>query len=252
MIASILKLYVADFVLQILRNDALKFGFVKKNDAPNINALLNQLIPILVKYRKFRREEIKNVLENEFVRTDAEKVYECVNTVIDRVYFSDEELDCLEEVIWFRPSDKRREAFDEIEDSETAITGQSASCYIRGLLNEYARFPQYKRESIVFDKELHDFAEACATGRVFHARVNGKSVRMFAFHYVYSYTYEQGNYLIGYDLANKAIGAVPLYKIRDSYLVERKYKPGLRLIEALQQYYEDEDYDEIVLYGEDI
>lgn len=252
MISSILKLYVADFVLQILRNDALKFGFVKNDDEPNINALLNQLIPILMEYRKYRREEIRNVLENEFARTDTEKIYECVNTVIDRVYFSDEELECLDEIVWFRPSDKKRAAFDEIADSETVITGQSASVYMRGLLNEYSRFPQYKRESILFDKELHDFAEASETGKIFHAKVNGKSIRVFAFHYVYCYTYEQENYLIGYDLTNKVIGAIPLHKIRDSYCVERKYKPSTELVEVLQRYYEDEEYDKVIPYEEDI
>ena len=77
-------------------------------------------------------------LENEFVRDDVDKVYECVNTVIDRVYFSDAELDCLDEVIWFRPSTKKQALFDEIEESETKISGQSVSVYIRGLLNEYS------------------------------------------------------------------------------------------------------------------
>lgn len=252
MIASILKLYVSDFVSKILQNDALKFGFVKKDNEPNLNALLNKLIPNLLYYRKLRREEIYHVLENEFARNDAEKIYECVNTVIDKVYFSDEELECLEEIIWFRPSEKKRAAFDEIEDSETVITGQSASVYIRGLLNEYARFPQYKRESILFDDELRDFAEGCETGRIFYAKVNGKSIRMFAFHYVYGYTYDQENYLIGYDLTNKVIGAIPLFKIKDSYLVEKKYKPSARLIEALQQYFENEEYDEVVSYEEGI
>ena len=89
---------------------------------------------------------------------------------------------------------------------------------------------------------LYDFAKACETGRVFHATVNGKSIRMFAFHYVYGFTYDQSNYLIGYDLTNKVIGAIPLCLIRDSYLVERKYKPSEKLIEQLQEYYENEEY----------
>lgn len=248
MISTIIKLYLSDFVLQILRNDALKFEFLKKETEPNINALLNKLIPNLVYYRKLRREEIHMLLKNEFARSDSEKIYECVNTVIDRVYFSDAELECLDEIVWFRPSEKKRAIFDEIEDSETKITGQSTSVYIRGLLNEYARLPQYKRESILFDDELRDFAEACESGKIFHARVNGKSIRMFAFHYVYEFTYDQGNYMIGYDFTNKFIGTVPLYKIRDSYTVERKYKPSEALINALQKYYENREYDETVLF----
>ena len=252
MISSIIKLNLSEFVLRILQNDALNFEFIKKNNEPNINALLNKLIPNLVYYRKLRREEIRSILEHEFMRDDSEKIYECVNAVIDQVYFSDAELEELNEIVWFRPSEKKRALFDEIEDSETKITMQSTSVYIRGLLNEYARLPQYKREGILFDGELRDFAEACETGKTFHARVNGKSLRIFAFHYVYEYTYDQGNYLIGYDLTNKMIGAIALHKIRDSYVVERKHTPSASLIATLQKYYEDKEYSEIVSFEEEV
>ena len=252
MISSIIKLSVSDFVLRILQNDAEKFSFLKKEKEPNLNGLLNKLIPNLLYFRKARRDEIHRILTQDFARNDTEAVYECVNTVIDQVYFSDAELQVLDEVIWFRPSTKQNAVFDEIEVSETKITGQTTTEYIRGLLNEYSRFPQYKRETIAFDNELYDFAKACETGRIFHATVNGKSIRMFAFHYVYGFTYDQSNYLIGYDLTNKVIGAIPLCLIRDSYLVERKYKPSEKLIELLQEYYENEGYDDIIPYEEEI
>lgn len=53
-------------------------------------------------------------------------------------------------------------------------------------------------------------------------------------------------------MTNKVIGAIPLCMIRDSYLVERKYKPSEKIIELLQEYYENEEYDKIVSYKEDI
>ena len=251
MISSIIKLSVSDFVLRILQNDAEKFGFLKKETEPNLNGLLNKLIPNLLYFRKNRRDEIHRILTEDFARNDTEAIYECVNTVIDQVYFSDAELQVLDEVIWFRPSTKQNAVFDEIEESETRITGQTTTEYIRGLLNEYSRLPQYKREVIAFDNELYDFAKACETSRIFHATVNGKSIRVFAFHYVYGFTYDQSNYLIGYDLTNKVIGAIPLCKIRDSYLVERKYKPSDKLIDLLQEYYENEEYDKVIPYEEE-
>ena len=207
MISSIIKLSVSDFVFRILQNDAEKFGFLKKEKEPNLNGFLNKLIPNLLRFRKARREEIHRVLSTDFAREDSEKIYECVNTVIDRVYFSDDELELLEEIIWFRPSTKENAVFNEIEQSEIKITGQTTTEYIRALLNEYSRLPQYKRETLAFNSELCDFAEACETGKIFHATVNGKSIRMFAFHYVYGFTYDQSNYLLGYDLTNKIIGA---------------------------------------------
>ncbi|MBR2970478.1 MAG: hypothetical protein IKC48_01600 [Clostridia bacterium] len=168
------------------------------------------------------------------------------------MYFSDAELQDLEEVIWFRPSTKQNAVFDEIEQSETKITGQTTTEYIRGLLNEYSRLPQYEREALAFDEELYNYAEACETGKIFHATVNGKSIRMFAFHYVYGFTYDQSNYLLGYDLTNRVIGAIPLCMIRDSYVVERKYKPSNKLVELLQQYYENEEYDTVISYEEEL
>ena len=252
MISSIIKLSVSNFVLRILQNDAERFGFWNKEKEPNLNGFLNKLIPNLLSFRKARRDEIHRILNENFARDDAESIYECVNTVIDQVYFSDSELQILDEVIWFRPSTKQNAVFDEIEQSEAKITSQTTTEYIRGLLNEYSRFPQYKRETIAFDNELYTFAMACETSRVFHATVNGKSIRVFAFHYVYGFTYDQSNYLIGYDLSNKVIGAIPLCKIRDSYLVERKYKPSKELIALLQEYYENEEYDKIISYDEEI
>lgn len=251
MISSIIKLSVSNFVLRILQNDAEKFGFLKKEKEPNLNGLLNKLIPNLLYFRKSRRDEIHRILSEDFARDDTERIYECVNTVIDQVYFSDAELQVLDEIIWFRPSTKQGAAFDEIEQSETKITGQTTTEYIRGLLNQYSRLPQYKRETLAFNEELYDFAEACESGKIFHATVNGKSIRMFAFHYVYGFTYDQSNYLLGYDFTNKVIGAIPLCMIRDSYVVERKYKPSEILIDLLQRYYENEEYDRVISYEEE-
>lgn len=250
MISSIIKLSVSSFVVRILENDAIKFGFLKNEKEPNLNGFLNKIIPNLLYFRKSRRDEIFRILSNDFGRNDTESVYECVNTIIDKVYFSDAELQVLDEVIWFRPSIKQNAVFDEIEQSEIKITCQTVTEYIRGLLNEYSRFPQYKRETIAFYFELYKFSKACETGKLFHATINGKSVRMFAFHYVYGYTYDQTNYLIGYDLTNKVIGAIPLWMIRDSYIVERKYKPSDALITLLQQYYENSEYENIITYEE--
>ena len=252
MISQIVKIKVSDFVYNILHNDAEKFEFINYKNEPNLNGLLNKLIPNLLDYRKLRRAETHRVLENEFMHKDADKIYESVNTIIDRVYFSDAVLGDLEENIWFRPSVKNIAVFNEIADSETIITAQSTSTYIRSLLNEYACLPEYKREQLLFNYEMYCSIQACETGRLLHANLGGKSIQIFAFDYVYEYTYKQSNLLIGYDLTNKIIGAIPLYKIKAPYLVERKYKPSENLINMLQKYYEDVEYDTITKYEVDV
>lgn len=87
--------------------------------------------------RKARRNEIEHVIKEEYQREDPESIYNAVNTVIDKVYFNDAELNVLDEYVWIRPSKKTMATYDEIETSETYITAQEISVYIRGLLNEY-------------------------------------------------------------------------------------------------------------------
>lgn len=199
-----IKIKVSSFVADILENDALRFGFMKNGKA-NKNALLNKLIPTLVEVRKVRRSEIEDILKNEYNRKDSENIYNAVNTVIDKVYFDDEELNVLDEYIWIRPSKETMTTYDEIETSELFITAQEMSVYIRGLLNEYSRLPQYKREMLVFDRELDIFSDACLTCNILHFRdkQTNKRYKAFAFNYYYGYLYDQTNYCVIYDINEK-------------------------------------------------
>lgn len=240
-----IKVKVSSFISVILNNDASRFGFMK-NGSPNKNALLNKLIPTLVEIRKARRDEISNILRNEYNREDSERIYSAVNTVIDRVYFSDEELNILDECIWIRPSKETMPTYDEIATSETLITAQEVPVYIRGLLNEYSRFPQYKRELLTFYKELSVFADACDTRQILHFthKGTGERCRAFAFGYKYGFASDQTNYCIIYDIKNTTIKAIPLHLIIDIYMIQQKFKPSERLKELLQTYTDDCNFDE--------
>lgn len=247
-----IKIKVSTYVANILENDALRFGFMKNGNA-NKNALLNKLIPTLVEVRKARRNEIENILKYEYNREDSENIYNAVNTVIDRVYFDDEELNVLDEYIWIRPSKETIATYDEIETSETLITAQEIPVYIRGLLNEYSQLPQYKREILTFDSELGSFANACETRQIlyFRDRETGERYKAFAFGYYYGYLYEPTNYCIIYDINNKIVKAIPLYRIQDIYTIKQKYKPSESLIEQLQAYVDNCDFEEEINVGVD-
>lgn len=243
-----IKVKISSFVANILENDALCFGFTK-NDKSNKNALLNKLIPILVEVRKARRNEIEHILKDEYCREDTENIYNAVNTVIDKVYFSDVELNILDEYIWIRPSKETKYVYDEIETSETFITAQELSVYIRGLLNEYSRFPQYKREMLVFDKELDIFSDACYSRNIVHfrERETNKKYKAFAFNYCYGYLYDQTNYCIIYDVNDNKIKAIPLHAIQDIYIIKQKYKPSEELIELLQEYTDNCNFEDEII-----
>lgn len=246
-----IKVKISSFVANILENDALRFGFIK-NDKSNKNALLNKLIPTLVEVRKARRNEIEYVLKEEYGREDTENIYNAVNTVIDKVYFSDAELNVLDEYIWIRPAKETMATYDEIETSETLITAQDLSVYIRGLLNEYSRLPQYKREMLVFDKELDIFSDACYTRNIVHFRdkETNKRYKAFAYNYYYGYLYNQTNYCIIYDINENKIKSVPLSNIQDIYTIKQKYKSSENLIELLQEYTDNCDFGKEIKMGE--
>lgn len=239
-----IKIKISSFVANILENDALRFGFMKNNKS-NKNALLNKLIPTLVEVRKTRRNEIEHILKNEYQREDTESIYNAVNTVIDKVYFSDAELNILDEYIWIRPSKETMSTYDEIETNEIIITAQELSVYIRGLLNKYSRLPQYKREMLVFDKELDIFSEACYTRNILHfrERETNKRYKAFAFNYYYGYLYDQTNYCIIYDITEKKIKSIPLYNMYDIYTIKQKFMPNKKLVELLQEYPEDYNFE---------
>ncbi|MGN1042947.1 MAG: hypothetical protein ACI4SK_05645 [Christensenellales bacterium] len=247
-----IKVKISSFVANILENDALCFGFTK-NAKSNKNALLNKLIPTLVEVRKARRNEIEYVLKEEFQREDTESIYSAVNTVIDKVYFSDAELNDLDEYVWIRPSKETLYVYDEIETSETLITAQEISVYIRGLLNEYSRFPQYKREMLVFDKELDIFSDACYTRNILHFRdkETNKRYKAFAFNYCYGYLYDQTNYCVIYDISESKIKSIPLHNIQDIYAIKQKYKPSGKLIDILQEYTDNCSFEEEIITGEE-
>ena len=247
-----IKVKLSSFVSNILENDALRFGFIK-NDKSNKNALLNRLIPTLVEVRKTRRSEIEYVLKEEYGREDTENIYNAVNTVIDKVYFNDAELNVLDEYIWIRPSKETMATYDEIETSETLITAQDVSVYIRGLLNEYSRLPQYKREMLVFDKELDVFSDACYTRNILHFRdkESGKRYKAFAFNYYYGYLYDQTNYCVIYDINQKTIKSIALSNIQDIYTIKQKYQPSDELIELLQEYTDNCSFEKEIKMGEE-
>ncbi len=242
-----IKVKVSSFVADILEIDALCFGFIK-NGKSNKNGLLNKLIPTLVEARKERRNQIENILKDEYNRSDSENIYNAVNAVIDRVYFNDENLGELEEYIWIRPSKENISVFDEIETSEITITAQELSVYIRGLLNEYCMLPLYKRETLIFDNELDVFSTACYSHQILHFRSRSTNERrkVFAFDYFYGYWMNSGNYCIFYDINERKIMATPLYEMQDVYIIKQKFKPSEILIEQLRAYCDECDFEAVV------
>lgn len=252
MTSDLIKVNLSSFVTLILMNDALAFGF-RRGDSANINGLINKVMPNLLQLRKYRRDRTQQLLREAGFSEGQAAIEGAVNAIIDAVYFSDAELSILDDIVWIRPTRHAYASFEEIADAETEMTGLPLSVYIRGILNEYARLPQYKREALVFDEELSIAAEACLSGRILHYTRAGCACRLFAYQYLYGFAYDQTNYIVGYDLITKRVCSVPLHEIRNAYLVAKKYRPGHTLLAALKDYTEQRDFhQEIAITDEEI
>ena len=235
------KIRISVFLRETLELDALAFNFVKKNNEANLNSFLNKLIPNLLDLKKERREMIldyaKDVLD--IPKTDlymAEKMINNLNSIFDEIYFSDVELDNLKETIWIRPTKENLSVFDEICDSETEITRMDKSTYIRTLLNEFSRFPKYKKQQIVFNDECDLTLEAKDSHRILKFRSDGDIHKAFVFDCVYSYLKEQGNYILCYDIGRNIICRYEISEITALHLLNEKYVPSEEIMEILEQY----------------
>ena len=246
-----IKIRIASTVFLILENDAERFHYIKSDDSPNKNGLLNKLIPNLLVIRKLRREKIRQAL-SDMGKERAEEIYESVNQVIDEVYFDDLDLDILDAEIWILPTAQSQTAFDEICDSETKIAALSVTEYLRGMLNEYAMLPQYKREHLVFYREIRLIHSAFATTQILRFECNGEKYKFFVYQYVYGYLYDQTNYLIGYDIDRKQIRSFPIARLKKLYLLKKKYKPSENLMNSIENYHNESQYgmDNIVDWRE--
>lgn len=252
------KIRVSDFLRQTLELDAVAFNFTKSNGEGNLNAYLNKLIPNLLKLKKERRLEILNYAKQELgiedaETADAENIINGLNSIFEKIYFSDVELDDLSHVIWIRPNKENVAVFDEIMESETEITGLETSVYIRNLLNEYSRLPRYKKEQIAFDEECDITLQARDSGRILKFRYEGELRRAFVFGCVYNYLEEQGNYFLCCDIGLKIICRYQISEVNALHLLDKKYKPSVGLIEHCKKYYDEGLWldDEIIEIGGD-
>lgn len=106
---------------------------------------------------------------------------------------------------------------------------------------------------LVFDEELDVFDSACYSRNIIHFRdrETEKMYNSFAFNYYYGYLYDQTNYCVIYDMDDNKIKSVPLHKIKDIYMIKQKYKPNEKLVELLQEYTDNCNFEKEITAEED-
>ncbi|MBQ7653374.1 MAG: hypothetical protein IJS93_03285 [Clostridia bacterium] len=239
MLSDKLKIRISPFVGRVIENDAQAFGFVKADDTSNKNALLNKLIPQMLRLRLAKKEEAGKLL-GEYVPTEN---FSRVFYVLGNVKDEDEDLSVLTDEVWIRPSKETMVDFDEIGEELGALSSDVTS-FVRSLLNEYSQMPQYKRQSVVFREEKERIRSAVESGSLLSFRYDGEYSKVFAYNYMYAYLLDQNNYLIGYDVNRGLIRSYALCKIDEPRVFQKKYEPTSRLLDELAKFQDSYEYGE--------
>ena len=239
MLSDKLKIRISPFVGRVIENDAQAFGFVKADDTSNKNALLNKLIPQMLRVRQEQRYEAGKLLGNMVASKDFSYVFYVLNNVKD----GEEEFSDLADEIWIRPSKETMVDFDEIGE-ELGVLPCDATSYVRGLLNEYSQLPQYKRQSVVFREEREVVKSAIEKGALLSFRYDGEYCKVFAYNYMYAYLLDQNNYLLAYDINRGLIRSFALHKIESPRGFQKKYKPSAALLEELSKFQNSYEFGE--------
>lgn len=251
-----IKINISVSLREILLYDAVAFGIIKSNGEGNMNGLLNKLVPNLLMLKKKHRAEslhqVQKVVPEAMLCTeDAERVIHSTNSAFQDTYFAEENKEKIPCVVWIRPSNENIKVFDEIIESETEISGIETATYIRRLLGEYARFPLYKREQIVFTEECNMAMQARDGQKILKFRYEGEIHRVFVFACVNTYLRDQANYLLCYDIGRNIICRYGINEITALHLLEKKYKPTEEIIGLCNKYYDDALWleDEVIEVG---
>lgn len=143
-----LNIKVSNSIIEILKYDCRKFGYIK-NDEPNISGFLNDLIPNLSLIREEKHEEFLKY--NDWDPT----ITKIVEDNIYNIYLKSFDLeDNNMNNIYFRINKKNKNKFIEIEDILLAKYSIDFTNYIRSLLKEYSIKPFYKRELCIYYRHL--------------------------------------------------------------------------------------------------
>ena len=96
----------------------------------------------------------------------------------------------------------------------------------------------------MFQEEKNLITEACVTGRILRFFYEGERYKVYAYWMMYQYSLKQLCYLVAYDLERREIRSFFLEKIKEPYMLKKKFIPPQPLVEILMEYCQGGEYDE--------
>lgn len=235
-----IKIRTSEFLRAILVSDAITFGFLNSKGKANLSGFLNKMIPNMYRLRRARSEALYEEIVSScqhVTEKDFEIIQDIVDRVVDKVYFPDADLGNLTREIWIRPTQKAQLAFMEIEE-ESLLTDGGFSTYLRSMLNEYCKLPQYKRETIVFDEELQLVFDGMNQSREVVLLAKGEKYSGVPLNCVYGAGQDQQTYVFMYDIGARVIQRILLKDIKRVFVTACEYVPDSRVFRRMREIYD--------------
>lgn len=177
-------------VYYVLQDDALAFGFIK-NNKPNINGFLNELIPSLSNYQEDLNKKLLeyNDGDEELARICAGSIH---NVYLKPFAFVDYD----RKNVPFRINKDKYDVFITIHDERLRFYNTDFSNYIRTLLSEYALKKFDQREYLYAFEMTNQIKDAIINQNVCIFYLD-QEVRVFAPFYLDIDRFENYVYVLG-------------------------------------------------------
>ena len=200
-------------VYDVLFHDAYYFGYIK-NDKPNINGLLNHLIPVLSDYQDDLHQKLLkyNNGNEEITRIVEQNIH---NVYLVPFNFSDD----ARVNVPFRINKDRYTDFIKIHDVKLRYYNTDFTNFVRNLLSEYATKTINQREYLYHFRLMSDLQNAIIKSNLCHFHLVDNVVSFIPFSIDVS-PITNKNYIVGISADKKSPLLVSLAKI-NSIAVDR-------------------------------
>ncbi len=189
-------------------NDMQAFKVLKKDGSINKNKFLNLLFENYYQdYQNITNKAIEkaNLIMQKYNINNPNLSHDLANGLYEAEFMSSE--DYFDKSLTFYLDNHNEFIFNSIN---SGIYYQSASSYFRNLINHYLLLPEYKRECVIYRKNVDIINEAIKNNTRLTIELE-KRVFEFAPYKITSTKEELYSYLIGYD--KDKIEAIHIYKI---------------------------------------
>jgi len=236
MLSDKIRIRVTPFIFHVLQYDADRFYIYKNDESPNMNLMLNILIPNLLKLKISRRNDICDALRDKLKMDYSNEIESIASEIMEKTLLKENYLGYLDNDIWIRPSKAVQTDFDKIENDELPLTKMDLSSYIRSLLNEYVNLPENVREKIFYSHEI-DILNKCINGEyLIHFKYENDKYLFYVYNYFVGYFVDQAIYVVGFDVEKEQIRSFPLKEIYNLFASSKKYNAKRELVEKLKKY----------------